>query len=153
MKSCSLCKEEKPNSAFYLRTDGRQYGNLSSRCKECVKIESGEALLRFPEKGMLNAAKHRAKKNWLPFDLDEHREELRERLAAGHCEMTGLPFAMSGPRDWNSPSIDRIEPELGYVYGNIRLILWSLNSAFGYWGEGQFEVVARAWLERKSLPC
>lgn len=136
-----------------MRTDGRQYGNLSSRCKECVKLESKQSTIRFPEKAMVGAAKHRAKKAWLPFDLDAYRSEIRARIEAGVCELTGLPFAIGGDRDWNSPSIDRIEPELGYVYSNVRIILWSLNSAFGYWGEDQFEIVARAWLERKSTPC
>ena len=132
-----------------MRTDGRQYGNLSSRCKACVKLESAEALLRFPEKAMVGAAKHRAKKAWLPFDLDAYRSEIRSRLA-GSCELTGLPFNIGGARDWDSPSIDRIDPEKGYVYTNIRIILWSLNSAFGYWGEEKFEQVARAWLERRK---
>ena len=98
---------------------------------------------------MVNAAKHRAKKAWLPFDLDAYRSEIRSRLQ-GPCELTGIPFKTGGERDWNSPSIDRIDPEKGYVYSNIRIILWCLNSAFGYWGEDQFERVARAWLERRK---
>lgn len=149
-RTCSLCHETKSTTQFYLRTDGRQAGNYSSRCKECVKLEASVRCLRFPESQMIRAAKHRAKKNWLPFDLDGYREEIAERLRAGVCEATGLPFSASGPRDWNSPSIDRVKPELGYVYSNVRIILWSLNSAFGYWGEDQFEVVARAWLERRK---
>lgn len=148
MRKCSRCQQEKLLSQFYIRTDGRQFGNPSSRCKVCVKIEAAEHDFRFPESQMVRAAKHRAKKAWLPFDLDAYRSEIRERLTKP-CELTGIPFKARGERDWNSPSIDRIDPEKGYVYSNIRIILWALNSAFGYWGEDQFEQVARAWLERK----
>jgi len=150
MRRCSGCKQEKNFDEFYLRTDGRQYGNYSSRCKSCVKAEAAESNRRNPESQMIRAAKHRAKKNWLSFDLDDYRMEIRQRLSTGVCEMTGLPFCADGPRNWDSPSIDRINPEKGYVYGNIRLIVWALNSAFGHWGEDKFAIVARAWLERKE---
>lgn len=149
MKQCSRCWAFKPKSEFYTRTDGRHYGNLSSRCKNCVKEEANEHNRKFPERQVVSNAKHRAKKAWLPFDLDAYRSEIRHRLTQP-CELTGTPFKIGGERDWNSPSIDRIDPEKGYVYSNIRIILWALNSAFGYWGEDQFEVVARAWLERKD---
>lgn len=144
--------QDKPHSEFYVRTDGRQSGNLSSRCKLCVVLEAKLRCEKYPEDQAVRAAKHRAKKGWLPFDLDLHREELRAKIYTG-CELTGIPFTLGGDRDWDSPSFDRIEPEKGYVYSNVRVICWALNSAFGYWGEKKFELVARAWLERKSVPC
>lgn len=146
---CSLCLQEKLVTDFYVRTDGRQAGNFSSRCRKCVGVEARQRRERLVEDQMVRAAKFRANKRGLAFDLDQYKIELRSRILSG-CELTGLPFAIKGKRDWNSPSVDRIKPEQGYVLSNVRIILWGLNSAFGYWGEEVTEVFARAWLGRKT---
>lgn len=98
---------------------------------------------------MIRAAKFRAKKKGLPYDLDEHRAEIIVRVTAGFCELTGLEFAFGEGRVWNSPSIDRVEGGQGYLYPNVRIILWSLNCAFSYWGEDRMEMISKAWLERR----
>lgn len=95
--------------------------------------------------------KQRAVKKGLPFDLDQYYPDIRARLAKGRCELTGTQFNMNaenGQPVWNSPSIDRIKPELGYVYSNIRIILHSLNCAFGSWGENVFAAIAESYLEK-----
>ena len=80
-------------------------------------------------------ARERAKKNKLPFDLYEHTEEIQKRLDIGICEMSGVSMTRgrshSGPF---SPSIDRIEPNLGYVYSNIRVVCHALNMGMSDWG-------------------
>lgn len=92
-------------------------------------------------------AAKRAKDKNLPFDLDI--EDMNRRVAEGKCEITGLPLAIEGRgQTWNSPSIDRIKPELGYVRSNVRVVIWALNSAFGTWGEGVFAALAERYLER-----
>lgn len=100
---------------------------------------------------LINAARSRAVKIGVPFDLDRHRDALGERLKAG-CEMTGLAFDLSnaGKAQWNSPSFDRIRPHLGYTYDNIRVICWGLNAAFSHWGEDQTAVLMQAWLNRRT---
>ena len=48
-----------------------------------------------------------------------------------HCPVLGLPLyrnsggAAQGP---NSPSLDRIDPDLGYVRGNVKVISARANS-------------------------
>lgn len=88
------------------------------------------------------------------YDLEEgdNLALLRERFKAGVCEMTGIPFDMNaaGKRRWNSPSIDRIDSRKGYVYGNVRFILWSVNASLSNWGEAVFELIAAAWMYRKA---
>jgi len=148
-KTCSLCGQLKLLSDFYVRGDGRQSGNFSSRCKPCVVFEATQRSKALPEDQMIRAAKWRAKKKGLPFDLDLHRPWLATEIAGG-CALSGLPFGSNPKRAWDSPSLDRIRPELGYVRSNVRMILWCLNSAFGDWGEDQFEIVARAWLARRE---
>lgn len=93
----------------------------------------------------INAARQRCRKFGLPFDLDDYRKLLQARYDAGVCELSGLPFDMHASRQaWNAPSLDRIKPELGYVYGNIRVILFGLNAALGTWGEDRLVEMVEA---------
>ena len=100
---------------------------------------------------LVREAQERAIRKQLPFDLWDHFALLEERLDRGVCEASGLPFSLAyDGLTPLSPSIDRIEPATGYVYGNIRVIAWSLNAAFGSWGEDQFERIATAWLANRK---
>lgn len=38
------------------------------------------------------------------------------------CPMLGIPLRLQGPRSANSPSLDRLDPALGYVPNNVRVI-------------------------------
>lgn len=81
---------------------------------------------------MLSGIKSGAKQTGLPMDLD--REWFQTRLDAGVCELSGLPFDLTGyasvgGRGPNIPSVDRINPSGGYTKDNCRMILWWLNRA------------------------
>lgn len=77
-------------------------------------------------------------------------EWVEERLSRGLCELSGLPLEFGrGKRGPYSPSIDRIDSALGYSKDNCRIVLWSLNAAFGNWGSAEFKIIADAWLRRK----
>ena len=85
----------------------------------------------------------------LSFDLDKHLAELNARIAKATCELTGLPLRLDhGKRMWNSPSIDRIDPQLGYTYSNVRIVCFAVNAALGNWGEAVLRKIASAYLER-----
>lgn len=92
------------------------------------------------------AAKVRASKKGLPFELT--REWVLERVAAGTCEVTGLPFAPKDRRGRErspfSPSIDRIEASLGYVPSNCRVVLWGYNAAKSLGTHNDVVAIARA---------
>ena len=145
-KPCPVCEEFKTWDQ-YVKT-GR------GPCKTCVGDKNAKV---HPAHWRILDAKRRAKAAGLPFDLDQHEPEIMHRVLRG-CELTGLPFDFSlkggrGNRNPYSLSIDRIEGGRGYVLSNCRFILWGLNVAFNNWGDEAFEVIARAWLERKSFPC
>lgn len=77
---------------------------------------------------LIRAARTRARKTGVPCDLPF--SWAAQRLEDGHCEVTGVPFKLgAGPREANSPSIDRIVPELGYVESNCRMVIWMYNAA------------------------
>lgn len=66
------------------------------------------------------AARVRAKKNDLPFDVDIPRIELPD-----FCPILGIPLnyhrSLGGVHE-ESPSLDRKRPHLGYVESNLRVI-------------------------------
>lgn len=93
---------------------------------------------------LVTAAKQRAKAKGLPFDLDAHRAELKNVMDQGVCQMTGIPFDMLGKQTWNSPSLDRVIPALGYTISNIRVVLFSLNVMMHDWGVETVKKVATA---------
>lgn len=67
-----------------------------------------------PSKAMVNAARHRAKVNGLPFNITASDVPVPE-----FCPVLGVPLSVAdGACSDNSPSIDRIIPALGYVKGN-----------------------------------
>lgn len=54
---------------------------------------------------------------------------VQQRLKAGVCEITGIPFVTDVPRHPFLPSLDRVDSSRGYVPDNCRAILWMLNAA------------------------
>lgn len=78
------------------------------------------------ERRLLNAARARAKRDGLAFDLqpgDIHVPDL--------CPVLGLPlFHKTGKGGGpNSPSLDRIDSSKGYVKGNVVVVSWRANAA------------------------
>lgn len=102
---------------------------------------------------ILSGTRHRCKKRGYAFDLDAHRTELQELFDDKRCALTGIAFDLETDKAWNSPSIDRIKPEGGYVFGNVRFVLWSINAALGDWGEDVLAEVASAFLEKHNEPA
>lgn len=79
------------------------------------------------------------------------------------CQLTGIEFYAKPPArgkiDPYAPSIDRIVPSLGYVPGNVRIVVRAVNTMLLDWGAEVFEQVANSyrykqWNEkRKSIPA
>jgi hypothetical protein len=109
---------------------------------------------------MVSDAEQRAKRKGIPFNLRDYIPQLRTRIGAGFCEITGLPFGVKGRGrklgpDPFSASLDRIEPSKGYVYDNIRVVCWAVNLAMSNWGEELASEVFSHWpaARRKVLLC
>lgn len=70
------------------------------------------------------AARKRAKERNLLFDL-----ELSDIVVPLNCPVLGIPLFKAGKQlTPNSPSLDRIIPELGYTKGNVAVISHKANS-------------------------
>lgn len=92
------------------------------KCKEAVlknkkiqaKTKQGTTI------EMLCGAKARAKLKNIPFDLDL---EYVRSIVNDKCPIFGFDLKWDNPKQLHdSPSLDRIIPELGYVKGNVQII-------------------------------
>jgi hypothetical protein len=78
-------------------------------------------------KYIVQMVRSEAKKKGVKFEISV--EWVKQRLAPGICELSGLPFNLTNQSDRkNAPSIDRIMAGGDYVESNCRLILFGLNS-------------------------
>jgi len=94
---------------------------------------------------MLYSARGRAKAAELPFDLTEADLTLPEV-----CPALGIPLRYGpGGRGPDSPSLDRLVSERGYVRGNVRVISDLANRIKTDASVEQVEAVAR-WLREET---
>lgn len=152
MKICTKCKIEKEISEFHQYKASND--NLYKWCKSCKKDydvkyrqsdkiqdyyssdeykkkkreEAVERHRRDPRLVMLNMAKHRALKHNFPFNI-----VLDDIIVPEFCPLLEIPlfvkpYKQKGSFCANSPSLDKIIPELGYVKGNIMVISMKANA-------------------------
>lgn len=91
----------------------------------CLKIEKTKThgLNKTPKWKMFISAKYRAKKYNLPFNIT-----LDDVNIPNTCPLLGIPLVVATKHHTgNSPSLDRIKPELGYVKGNVVVISSKAN--------------------------
>ena len=75
------------------------------------------------ERRLINAARSRAKRKGLPFNL-----EMGDVIIPPLCPILGIPLAFAeGQADNNSPALDKLVPELGYIKGNVAVISYLAN--------------------------
>lgn len=154
MKKCSKCGLEKNYSEFF--KDNRLNRGYRSDCKECHllvqkcyknrnkdkinidrKIYESDPIKRVKinirssnwnknnlNKTMLSAAKKRAKNQKCDFNL-----VLEDIQIPKFCPLLGIEIIRSNIKaSPNSPSLDRINPNLGYVQNNVHVISRRANT-------------------------
>ena len=101
----------------------------------------------YPARALIISAKRRAREKGLPFDLEDHSEELEQRMGRRVCEMTGCALKTydGTGRGANTMSLDRIDVKKGYVYSNVRVICWAMNCALGTWGEEELREILKGY--------
>lgn len=123
---CNHCREEikenRRKDAIY----------CSDKCRQAVRtkrwyIRNPEALKnkrikdsQAKENQLYTRVKSRAKRNGIPFNID-----VFDIVIPDMCPVLGIPIYWTpgaGTNQYNSPSVDRIKPDLGYTKGNVRVI-------------------------------
>jgi hypothetical protein len=99
---------------------------------------------------MFRSARHRARQKGIPFCLDIDDIRIPER-----CPLLDIPLLQkivvgNGPSD-NSPSLDRIEPSLGYVKGNIWVISRRANMIKNAASFEEFRLIFSNWKARRNV--
>lgn len=103
---------------------------------------------------MISRSRAYAKSAKIEFDITP--EWLNQKLSAGVCEATGLPFDLS-PNSYScrsnpfQPSIDRIRPGGGYTMDNARVTIFIFNVARSDFGDEHLVTMAKALVEKQTL--
>ena len=152
MKKCTKCGIEKDLTCY-----GKDGNRLRTVCKDCVAIRENKyyhekggkekiAAIKkrwYHEKGgkeitskrlrdyrlnnpniyLLRHARNRAKAKNIPFDIT-----VEDVIIPETCPVLGIQLQIGEKIVCNnSPTLDRIKPELGYVKGNIQVLSYRAN--------------------------
>lgn len=108
---------------FYKHSGTRD--GLDGRCKECEKARRKASYFQDFGRETFNRVKSRSRKKGVFFDLSlEDIPKLPK-----YCPILNIELKINWggkAQAFNSPTLDRIDPELGYVKGNIA---WICNEA------------------------
>ena len=120
-KTCRTCGVAKEVDAFHVAPtypDGRK-----PDCRPCHAAADRTVRENRPADLLLRNAQSRAKAKNIPFNITIH-----DICVPSVCPVLGIPLhtGRGAVRD-NSPSLDRMHPERGYVRGNVRVISWRAN--------------------------
>lgn len=160
-KLCSRCQYIKEDSAFYF--DKRLKSGLSSWCKKCcskyasamnkkhktryaerMKNSQHEYHTNNLERVMCASAKKRAKNKGIEFNLKPE-----DIIIPEYCPILGMRLVIHEDKAHdNSPSLDRIDPSIGYIPGNICVISNKANRLKNNATIEQIEAILRYMKER-----
>ena len=137
MKVCNSCNLPK-----------EKYYKGNNVCADCFRERRYAHRRAHPKLRMLCSARFRAKQENVPCSITEHDFDIPE-----HCPILGTPlkpnFGRGGWKD-DSPSLDKIIPEKGYIPGNIAVISFRANRLKNNASLEEIEKVA-AWLKAALL--
>lgn len=160
VKICNSCKISQDINNFY--KNGKYY---QGHCKKCAhkqsnqwKSENKEKVRKSNQaydnkidnrKRLLIGAQKRAKDLQIPFNL-----EISDIIIPEFCPVLGLKLERNKgrkPGD-NSPSLDRITPELGYIKDNVCVISWRANALKKNGTIEEFEKIIN-YIKSKNKSC
>ena len=165
-KVCNKCNEHKLLSEFnknYRAKDGHRYD-----CRSCQKEWNNSIYGPFKKWFSHQKNKSNKKQNGIKFTIepgDIPGVKIRETITIDNrgwkhksweaieypkvCSKTGIeldwtpvPGQIVGP-NWNSPSLDRIEPKFGYIPGNVRIVSMSYNASKGNCPPDKWDVLEK----------
>ena len=116
MKTCRKCKKEL--SLDFFTIDSSSKDGFQRTCKECNRAKCIEWNAKNKDSLTLNRIKHRALYKGIAFDID-----LSDITYPEKCPVFGFDLVRNYKvPQFNSPSVDRIDPSKGYVKGNVQVI-------------------------------
>ncbi len=130
------------------RATGRERRSQENRVKQSDRRHPRRRATLLRDK-----ARVRARRLHLEFDLPI--DWVRQQLERGTCAVTGIPFDLTiglGLRfhSMYSPTIDRIDPRLGYTTHNCQVVICQYNAAKGAWTHNDVIILARSLIAHES---
>jgi len=128
-KSAAYWKRYYAVNADKLRARATEYGKQQRlESSEKAKAQDRAKYVRNIESAMFQGARLRARKKGLPFEISV--EDIRRAVPKDRCcPITRQPFEVGvGKAVPQSMSLDRVNPQLGYVPGNIAVISFLANT-------------------------
>jgi hypothetical protein len=114
-----------PRGHEYMEANTRTSVQGTRVCRACDRATQLARAIAAPERPMWEKARQRAQKAGVPFTI-----QLGDILIPPFCPVLGIPIQRNtgarGSSD-SSPTLDRIEPQRGYVVGNVAVISWRAN--------------------------
>ena len=99
---------------------------------------------------LLSRARRRAKSADLPFDIDL---DYLSSIPSDVCPILGVTLSWcsgSKYREDSAPSLDKIDPALGYVKGNVAWLSWRANRIKNDGDASEHERIAQ-WMRTGSV--
>lgn len=122
-KVCPKCHQRRKANKF--SPSNQTIDGLQGWCRDCNRRLMTEQRRTDPVGTMLKWTKSAAKKKGLNFELTR-----KDIVIPAKCPLLGITlvsgFGTGRPND-NSPSLDRINNELGYISGNVWIISHKAN--------------------------
>tara|TARA_A100001234_G_scaffold221251_1_gene236527 strand:- start:627 stop:1289 length:663 start_codon:yes stop_codon:yes gene_type:complete len=159
---CCSCKQWLPLNVEYFYVSKRNKMGYTGKCKEChEKYRTNRRMTEdtkiwFSERS--SAAKQRIKGKNLAFTIS-----YKDLDYPAYCPITGLKLTYllsrggTGRKRLHAASIDRIDSNLGYVPGNVRIISWAANWMKSYLDEDNFldivEKIYNTCIAKDELEC
>lgn len=113
--ACRECGVGLREGENWYDSDADQYHYI---CKSCRNARSAKWRQNNPAKVLLNRARRRARRKGIPFEITT-----RDIRIPNYCPVLGIPLEVGAESGHDSsPSLDRIDPDLGYVPGNVQVI-------------------------------
>lgn len=153
-KVCRKCGIEKSEYNFSPHSGtGDKLRNICNECHADYMREHCRKRYATPygrARQMYNSAKSRSLKRGIEFNLTF--DLLWAKCLIGICEKSGLPFKMTPPVKSKygplSPSLDRINPKIGYVDHNIQVVCNMFNMGKSDYDEIDYLAICVAVAER-----
>lgn len=149
-KKCFKCKSFKITDEF--ARNKSTFDGFAKVCKECFKnydatkkhyankIFKNKTDLLFNFKTRMSYFKLKSKMKNLEFNIDEHYLMDLYKKQNGKCYFSGIDIKHNKDfLNYDSISIERLNPDMGYTKGNVVLSCFSLNSFKGMMTEREFK--------------
>lgn len=122
VKCCPKCKTDKPLCTVYWYYS-KFRNTYSSYCKSCSSSYFSKQRLNDPRQTLLKSIRKSARKRGLDFNLT-----IEDIIIPEFCPALDIPLIKTkGIATDNTPSVDRIDSNKGYIKGNVQVLSLRAN--------------------------